>query len=137
MLHQNGGGVYHRAPLRTYHPENAPNITACVTYSDPSLGIVARSIRSSLGIMRASTAIHFDAGVFDRLVADGVAWLECYIKDTGITYCTPIDTMLEHGQVQQRYGLQWVLSLKYWSTDGQQSTVATAQPIPAVKVAHP
>lgn len=120
MLHQKGGGVHRRTPLRTYKPDNAPHITACITYSDPDLGIVAHSVRSSLGVMRASTAIHFDAGVFDRLVADGVTWLECHIKDSNMTYRTHVDTMLEHGQLQRRFGLQRVLSLRYWTVDGQE-----------------
>ena len=120
MIHQKGGGVYRRTPLRTYKPVNAPHITACVTYSDPDLGIVALSIRSSLGVMRASTAIHFDAGVFDRLVADGCQWLECHVKDANMTYRAHVDTMLNHGQLQQRYGLQRVLSLRYWTVEGQE-----------------
>lgn len=57
-----------RTPIRTYKPANA-NVTACVTYHDPTLGKVAVTHRSTLGAMRASTAIHFDAGVFDRPVA--------------------------------------------------------------------
>lgn len=120
MLQQKSGGVYRRAPLRTYKPDNAPHVTACITYSDPVLGIVAHSVRSSLGVMRASTAIHWDAGVFDRLVADGCQWLECHIKDSDTTYRAPIDTMIKHGQLQQRFGLQRVLSLKYWTVDGQE-----------------
>lgn len=123
MLHQNGGSVnrqaFARTPIRSYRPVNA-NVTACVTYHDPVLGIVAHSIRSTLGVMRASTAIHFDAGVFDRLVADGVTWLECCIRDTNTTYRTHIDTMRQHGQLQRRFGLQRVLHLKYWSIDGDE-----------------
>ena len=134
ILHQKGGGVHRRTPLRTYKPDNAPHITACVTYSDPVLGIVAHSIRSSLGIMRASTAIHFDAGVYDRLVADGCQWLECHIKDTDTTYRAHVDTMIKHGQLQHRYGLQRVLSLRYWNVDGEEPratalTTASDEPI--------
>src|SRR5215207_8874766 len=98
ILHQKDGGVHRRTPLRTYKPDNAPHVTACITYSDPALGIVAHSIRSSVGVMRASTAIHFDAGVYDRLVADGCQWLECLIKDTGTIYRTRVDTMQQYGQ---------------------------------------
>lgn len=124
MIHQTDRAVNQRALIRRYHPDNAPHITACVTYSDPDLGIVAHSIRSSLGVMRASTAIHFDAGVFDRLVADGVTWLECHIKDSNMTYRSHVDTMLNHGQLQRRFGLQRVLSLRYWTVDGQEQAAA-------------
>lgn len=79
-----------RTPISTYKPDNA-DVTACVTYHDPILGIVAVTHRSSLGVMRASTAIHFDAGVFDRLEAAGCQWLECFIKDSKTTYRTKID----------------------------------------------
>lgn len=108
-----------RTPIRTFKPANA-DVVACMTYSDPELGIVALSIRSTLGIMRASTGIHWDAGVFDNLVASGCQWLECRIKDTNTTYRTSVDTMREHGQLQRRYGWQRVLHLKYWSVDGDE-----------------
>ena len=121
MIKPNGKRVKgSRTPLRTYKPANA-DVTACVTYLDPDLGIVALSIRSTLGIMRASTAIHWDAGIFDRLVADGCKWLECYVKTIDTTYRAHVDTMREHGQLQQRFGLQRVLHLKYWTiVDGNQ-----------------
>ena len=119
ITHPRGAGQSRRTPIRTYHPENAPRITAAVTYHDPALGTVAHSVRSNLGVMGASTAIHWDVGVFNRLVADGCQWLECHIKNTGQTYRCHVDTMLAHGQQQQRFGLQWVLHLKYWSVDGQ------------------
>jgi len=69
--------------------------------------------------MRASTSIHVDEGVFQRLLADGITWLECLIKDSGHVYRAHIDTMCEHGQLQQRFGLQRVLHLKYWSVNGE------------------
>lgn len=125
-----GAGQSLRTPIRAYHPDNARHITAAVTYSDPALGIVACSIRSNLGVMSASTSIHWDVGVFNRLVADGCQWLECFIKDTGHTYRASVDTMLQHGQQQQRFGLQWVLHLKYWSVDGQ---AAEAPPTPPTR----
>lgn len=108
-----------RTPIRTYKPANA-NVTACVTYHDPALGIVAVTHRSTLGVMRASTAIHFDAGVFDRLVTDGVTWLECLIKDSQTTYRTRVDTMRQYGRLQQHFGLQRVLHLKYWGVNGDE-----------------
>lgn len=108
-----------RTPIRTYKPDNA-NVTACVTYHDPTLGIVAVTHRSSLGVMRASTAIHMDAGVFDRLEANGCQWLECLIKDTKTTYRTKIETMRQYGQLQRRFGLQYVLHLKYWGVNGDE-----------------
>lgn len=108
-----------RTPIRAYKPGNAPNVTACVTCHDPNLGIVAHSIRSNLGVMSASTSIHWDVGVFNCLVADGVQWLECFIKTTGKTYRCHVDMMLAHGQQQHRFGLQWVLHLKYWQVDGE------------------
>lgn len=114
-----GAGQSLRTPIRTYRPDNAPHITAAVTYSDPELGIVAHSIRSNLGIMAASTAIHWDVGVFNQLIAGGCQWLECYVKTLNHTYRCHVDTMLAHGQQQHRFGLQWVLHLKYWSIDGQ------------------
>jgi len=130
MIHQNGGNVYRQAatrtPIRTYKPANA-NVTAAVTYHDPSLGIVAVTHRSSLGIMRASTAIHFDAGVFDRLAADGCQWLECLIKDTQATYRTSVDIMQRYSQLQHRFGLQRVLHLKYWGVNGQEPEVFKPQ----------
>lgn len=122
MLPQTARAVYPtRTPIRTYHPANAPHITAAVTYRDPELGIVAHSIRSNLGVMAASTAIHWDVGVFNHLVADGCTWLECYVKTLNLTYRASVDTMLKHGQQQQRFGLQWALHLKYWQIDGQPS----------------
>lgn len=116
-----------RTPINTYRPDNAPHITACVTYFDPGLGTVAYSIRSHLGVMGASTSIHWDVGVFNRLVADGCQWLECYVKDTQVTYRASVDTMLQHGQQQQRFGLQWVLHLKYWSINGDEPAAVTQQ----------
>lgn len=106
-----------RTPIATYKPDNA-NVTACVTYHDPHFGKIAVTHRSSLGVMRASTAIHMDAGVFDRLVADGVTWLECLIKDSQTTYRTKVETMRQYGQLQRRFGLQYVLHLKYWGVNG-------------------
>lgn len=131
-----------RTPIRTYKPDNAPHITACVTYFDPGLGTVAYSIRSHLGVMGASTSIHWDVGVFNRLVADGCQWLECYVKDTKVTYRASIDTMLQHGQQQQRFGLQWVLHLRYWSINGDEPAASTQptvpkQPRPAPESAQP
>lgn len=125
MIHLNQGvrqpttAPTKRTPIKTYHPANAPHITAAVTYQDPNLGIVAHSIRSNLGIMAASTSIHWDVGVFNQLVADGCTWLECYVKTLGHTYRAHINTMIEHGQQQQRFGWQYVLHLRYWSVDGQ------------------
>lgn len=120
---QTNGGVNRQAtlrtPIRTYKPANA-NVTACVTYHDPALGIVAVTHRSSLGVMRASTAIHWDAGVFDRLVTDGCQWLECLIKDSQTTYRTRVETMRQYGQLQRRFGLQYVLHLKYWGVNGDE-----------------
>lgn len=123
-----GAGQSLRTPVRTYHPANAPHITAAVTYRDPELGIVAHSIRSNLGIMAASTAIHWDAGVLNQLIDDGCQWLECHVKTLGHTYRCRIDTMPEHGQQQQRFGLQWVLHLKYWSIDGQSAATDPQAP---------
>lgn len=108
-----------RTPIRTYKPGNA-NVTACVTYHDPALGKVAVTHRSTLGVMRASTAIHFDAGVFDRLMADGCQWLECYIRDSKTTYRTRVETMRQHGALQRRFGTQYALHLKYWGVDGDE-----------------
>lgn len=120
ILHQKARGVYPtRTPIKTYHPANAKHITAAVTYRDPDLGIVAHSIRSHLGVMIASNGIHWDVGVVNNLIADGCTWLECFIKDTNKTYRCHVNTMIEHGQQQQRFGWQWVLHLKYWSVDGQ------------------
>lgn len=131
MIHQTHAGrqpTTKRTPIRTYHPANAPQVTACVTFHDHKLGIVAHSVRSHLGVMAASTAIHWDAGVFNQLIADGCQWLECRIKDTGHTYRASVASMLEHGQQQQRFGLQWVLSLRYWSVDGEPAEAERQQP---------
>lgn len=106
-----------RTPLKHYHPANAPKITACVAWIDPTLGLVARSERSTLGIMRVSTTINWDLGVFERLQADGVKWLEVYIRDIKLTYRTPVATMLEHGSRQQRFGVQLCLKLQYWDVE--------------------
>lgn len=134
MIKPNGKRVKGlRTPLRTYKPANA-SVTACVTYLDPDLGIVALSIRSTLGIMRASTAIHWDAGIFDRLVADGCKWLECYVKTINTTYRCHVDTMREHGQLQQRFGLQRVLHLKYWSIVGDDQPQPQPQPATAQQI---
>lgn len=124
-----------RTPIRTYRPDNA-NVIAAMTYHDPTLGIVAVTHRSSLGVMRASTSIHFDAGVFDRLVADGCRWLECFIKDTGHIYRTRTDTMSEYGRIQQRFGLQRVLHLKYWGVDGDEPEALKPQPAPVAPTAQ-
>ena len=121
-----------RTPLRTYHPANAPKVTACVVYLDPELGLVARSERSTLGIMRVSTSVNFDAGVFERLQADGVKWLEVFIRDIQLTYRTSVETMKLHGRHQQRFGLQIALSLKYWEADMPSAKQATpAAPVAA------
>lgn len=80
--------------------------------------------------MRVSTTINFDAGVFERLQADGVQWLEVYIRKLQITYRTPVSTMREHGTRQNRYGVQVCLKLQYWNVDlpaAQQAPVATLE----------
>lgn len=121
-----------RTPLKTYHPANAPDRTACVVYVDPVLGLVACSHRSTLGIMRISVSINFDAGVFECLQADGVKWIEVLVRDIKITYRVTLDDMATYGQRQQRCGLQIALPLKYWAVD-----MPAAQPAPGASEAQP
>ena len=116
VLHCNTS-IPQRTPVCTYHPANAPERTACVVYIDPVLGLVACSHRSTLGIMRVSTSINFDAGVVDQLQRADVQWLEVFIRDIKITYRVTLESMLLHGKHQERVGLQIALALKYWSVD--------------------
>lgn len=80
-------------------------------------GNTLRSIRGKDGILRSAHAIAWDAGVIERAHAAGITHLEVIIRD-GSTYRTSIETLFEHGQLQNRFGRQWVMSLRYYSIDG-------------------
>lgn len=118
MIPQIDAGFKGRTPLKSYRPDNA-RVIACITYHDPHVGIVARSERGLAGILRTPPAIAWDAGVIAQLERDGVQHVETYIKDTQATYTTTIESMRQHGRYANRCGLQLILSLKYWSFDGQ------------------
>jgi hypothetical protein len=116
-------------------------VTACVTYRSDDGRIVARSERGASGILRNPPAIAWDAGVIDQLTRDDVDDLEVFVRDTGTTYRAELATMRMNCRYQNRYGLQTVLSLKYWRTstssvDGQPARPplppAATAPQPAV-----
>lgn len=90
-------------------------------------GDTLRSIRSKAGILRRAGAIAWNAGVIERAAADGVTRLEVEIRG-GATYTTPVHTLLQNGQIQYRDGRQWVLSLRYWSIDGQAPAAQRDEP---------
>ncbi|MCB0082252.1 MAG: hypothetical protein KDE47_15025, partial [Caldilineaceae bacterium] len=75
--------------------------------------------RGLAGILHTPPAIAWDAGVIDRLEKDGVQHIETHIKDTQATYTTTIESMRQHGRFANRFGLQLILSLKYWAMNGQ------------------
>lgn len=117
-IHQDGAVFKSRTPLKSYQPDNA-RVTACITYHDPHLGIVARSERGLAGILHTPPAIAWDAGVIAQLERDGVQRVETYIKETSTTYATTIEAMRQHGRQANRFGVQLILALKYWAVNGQ------------------
>ncbi len=103
-----------RTPLRTYHPANAPQRVACMTYLDPDVGIVAHSVRSLRGILRVSQCLNFDAGVLVNLRRDNAQWCEIAIRDTGMVYAATIDAIEKYGHYERRAGGQFTLALRHW-----------------------
>lgn len=109
-----------RTPVRTYHPQNAPHITAFVLYLQSDGSTVARSEGSIKRILRTPPAIASDAGVIADLERDHVDIIEVHIKDTNTTYTTTPEIMRKYGQIQRRFGVQLILSLKFWGINGQE-----------------
>lgn len=101
-----------RVKEKAYYPHNS-RCVAGIRY-----GALLRSVRGKAGILRRAGAIAWNAGVIERAAADGITQLEVQIRG-GATYTTSLQTLLQNGQIQYRDGRQWVLSLRYWSIDGQ------------------
>ncbi|MCB9150730.1 MAG: hypothetical protein H6641_18405 [Caldilineaceae bacterium] len=114
MLPQSDVGFKTRAPAKIYRPPNKPNVVAGFQYADR-----LRSERGASGILRNPPAIAFDRDVIAQADANGVNVLEVFVSDTTTTYQTTLTNLYQHGRIQTRFGPQWVLSLKYWSVNGQ------------------
>jgi len=102
------------APTRTYSPPNSPNRIAGVRY-----GNTIRSERTSSGILRTPPAIAFDFDVLNQATADGCDTAQVFITDTHTLYTVSIADFRRCGKIQTRVGKQVVLSLKYWTVNGQ------------------
>lgn len=89
-------------------------------------GDLLRSIGGPQRILKSANAIAWDASVIERAISNDVTRLEVVIRG-GATYGATIDTLLKHGQIQQREGRQWVLSLRYWSINGAPPTAHQPQ----------
>lgn len=101
-------------PTRTYHAPNSPNRIAGVRY-----GNTIRSERTSNGVLRTPPAIAFDYSVLTQASDDGCDTAEVFITDTRTLYTVPIADFWQRGKIQTRFGEQVVLSLKYWTVNGQ------------------
>lgn len=102
------------APMRTYSAPNAPHRISGVRY-----GNTIRSERSPSGILRTPPAIAFDYDVLNQATADGCDTAEVFISATDTTYTVSIADFWKYGRIQTRFGKQVVLSLKYWTINGQ------------------
>ena len=114
---------------KAYYAHNSRNV-AGIRFGD-----TLRSIRGKDGILRRAHAIAWDAGVIDRAHADGITRLMVQIEG-GSTYTTTIETLFANGQLQHTpAGRQRVLSLRYWSVDGQAPPASRAQLAPETQPA--
>ncbi len=132
MIHPNGGNVYRQAstrtPVRSIHPANAPHVTAFIILLESDGNTVARSEGSIKRILRTPPSIAVDAGVLADLTRNEVDAIEVYIKDTKNTYTTTPENMHTYGQVQRRFGVQVILSLKYWGVNGDEPEALKPRP---------
>lgn len=119
-IHNNAPSVnYGRG--KAYFAHNSRNV-AGIRFGD-----TLRSIRNKDGILRSANALAWDAGVVERAQADGITCLEVVIRN-GSTYRTTIETLLEHGSLQYRFGRQWVMSLRFYSIDGAEPSAERMGP---------
>lgn len=101
-------------PRKTYHAPNAQHRVAAVRY-----GNTIRSERSSSGILRTPPAIAFDFEVLNQATGDGCDTVVVHITDTHTTYTVSLSDFWKYGRIQTRFGRQAVLSLRYWTVNGQ------------------
>ncbi len=101
-------------PVRTYCAPNSPHRIAGVRY-----GNTIRSERTSSGILRTPPAIAFDYSVLTEASGDGCDTAQVFITDTHTLYTVSIADFWRRGKIQTRVGKQVVLSLKYWTVNGQ------------------
>lgn len=107
-----------RQKLHTYHTPNSTQVSF-VTYIDGT-HIVARSERNQ-AIFWKYRGIAIDAKTFELLVTDGVTIFEVFDRSSSTTYTATLDQLRTRGRYQNTpFGLQLVMNVRYWSTDGVQ-----------------
>ena len=110
-------GIINTRPIECFHPKNAPHINAACLYhySRPPHRYISVSDRNRL--LDKPPAIAWDHVVISAIERTGCTLLAVRLKTTGVTYFSTLENLYRNGRYQNRFGLQLVMTLKYWTVE--------------------